>query len=242
MSERKLNEMKRYDTIRYDTIRYDTIRYDTIRYDTIRYDTIRSPTSMSTSTTQSNPTPFARASLKMRLAPLGAPLGAPLRSTHPSWTIPASLDTLGGLVGMKHFKANQNLIRKLPDSICRMTKMEVIEAKNNYLDGLPEQLGNLTKMTKMILNQNEIATLPDSMISCTSLVEVSERSELAFWKTSILAMKCAKWLPSDGYIYIHTKLTNQPQPNSFGSLILFRSSFIKNAHYLASLGAAPNDR
>tara|TARA_B110000305_G_scaffold233283_1_gene289501 strand:- start:511 stop:723 length:213 start_codon:yes stop_codon:yes gene_type:complete len=25
-------------------------------------------------------------------------------------------------------------------------------------------------------------------------MEVSERSERAFWKTSILAMKCAKWL------------------------------------------------
>ena len=27
--------------------------------------------------------------------------------------------------------------------------------------------------------------------------KVSERSERAFWKTSILAMKCAKWLPDE---------------------------------------------
>jgi len=88
------------------------------------------------------------------------------------FTIPPSLDTIGGLVSLKHFKANQNLIRKLPDSICRMTKMEVLEAKNNYLDALPEDLGNLTKIKRMVLNQNEIATLPESMAECTSLVEL----------------------------------------------------------------------
>ena len=33
--------------------------------------------------------------------------------------------------------------------------------------------------------------------------EVSERSERAFWKTSILAIKCAKWLQTLYYGYIH---------------------------------------
>ena len=45
-------------------------------------------------------------------------------------------------------------------------------------------------------------------------VKVSERSERAFWKTSILAMKCAKWLQTATFIHppTTTKLT---QPNSF---------------------------
>tara|TARA_B110000305_G_C19315944_1_gene576418 strand:+ start:75 stop:1004 length:930 start_codon:yes stop_codon:yes gene_type:complete len=58
--------------------------------------------------------------------------------------------------------------------------------------------------------------------------EVSERSERVFWKTSILAMKCAKWLQTDTST---TKLTH-----SFVWLLhSFHSSFIKML--LASLGA-----
>jgi len=32
-------------------------------------------------------------------------------------------------------------------------------------------------------------------------MQVSERSERAFWETSILAMKCAKFLQTAGYIH-----------------------------------------
>jgi hypothetical protein len=49
------------------------------------------------------------------------------------WNLPQSLDTLGGCVSMVHLKANQNLIRDFPSSICRMVKLEVLEAKNNYI-------------------------------------------------------------------------------------------------------------
>jgi len=38
--------------------------------------------------------------------------------------------------------------------------------------------------------------------------EVSERSELAFWKTSILAMNPAKWLKVDGSIHYYATLTH----------------------------------
>lgn len=88
------------------------------------------------------------------------------------WELPDSLDTLGGCVSLVHFKANQNLIRDLPSSICRMKKLEVIEAKNNYIGELPKELGNLTKLKTMKLNQNEIKLMPSSMEFCTSLTEL----------------------------------------------------------------------
>ena len=61
--------------------------------------------------------------------------------------------------------------------------------------------------------------------------QVSERSERAFWKTR--AMNPAKWLQTATST---TKLTHPIRlSRSFRSS---RSSFIKNAHNLASLGAA----
>eukprot|EP00520_Triparma_pacifica_P016971 CAMPEP_0118642542 /NCGR_PEP_ID=MMETSP0785-20121206/5887_1 /TAXON_ID=91992 /ORGANISM="Bolidomonas pacifica, Strain CCMP 1866" /LENGTH=1549 /DNA_ID=CAMNT_0006534093 /DNA_START=130 /DNA_END=4776 /DNA_ORIENTATION=- len=88
------------------------------------------------------------------------------------WVLPESMDTIGGCVSMVHFKANQNLIRDFPSSICRMTKLEVLEAKNNYIGDLPEELGNLKKLKTMKLNQNEIKLMPNSMEFCTSLTEL----------------------------------------------------------------------
>lgn len=72
------------------------------------------------------------------------------------WELPESMDSIGGCVSIKHFKANQNLIRSLPPSVCRMTKMEVLEVKNNYLGKLPDDIGKLTKLKTMKLTQNEI--------------------------------------------------------------------------------------
>ena len=61
---------------------------------------------------------------------------------------------------------------------------------------------------------------------------MSERSERALMKTRILAMNPAKWLQTATST---TELTHQIQ---FFWLVRFRSCFIKNAHNLASLGAA----
>ena len=88
------------------------------------------------------------------------------------WELPAVLDTLGGLVGLVHFKANQNLIRSLPPSITRCTNLEILEVKNNYLGSLPVDIGKLTKVKILKLNQNEISRLPDSMEHCTALSEL----------------------------------------------------------------------
>ena len=74
---------------------------------------------------------------------------------------------------------------------------------------------------------------PGNRLHVREAIKVSERSERASRKTSILAMNPAKWLQPPTST---TKLTH--------SIILTRSPppcSIKNAHNLASLGAVPND-
>ena len=46
-------------------------------------------------------------------------------------------------------------------------------------------------VSNLVSNAIKFSPKPDSSITVS--IKVSERSERAFWKTSILAMKCAKW-------------------------------------------------
>jgi hypothetical protein len=68
------------------------------------------------------------------------------------WVLPEALDTLGGCVSMVHLKANQNLIRDFPSSICRMVKLEVLEAKNNYI-------GEVSDVTFTLHNRYLLGTI-----------------------------------------------------------------------------------
>ena len=49
------------------------------------------------------------------------------------------------------------------------------------------------------IRASEVASVGELAV----MKKVSERSERAFWKTSILAMKCAKWLQTLYYGYIN---------------------------------------
>ena len=91
-----------------------------------------------------------------------------------------------------------------------------------------DKIENTEKITPCAIKKiraSEVASVGELAV----MKKVSERSELAFWKTSILAMKCAKWAT------FTTKLTH---PICLAHIThSFRSSFIKNAPRFASLGA-----
>jgi len=51
------------------------------------------------------------------------------------------------------------------------------------------------------INTNMISKGAEIVSTWHKRLEVSELSERAFWKSSILVMKCAKWLSTDCYIH-----------------------------------------
>ena len=122
-----------------------------------------------------------------------------------SGPIPASYSNFKVL---QHLDLSYNRLTLLPEEIFSILTLKRIHLEKNYvMEGtIPAEIGDLKNLVSMT-------------------VQVSERSERALWKTSILAMKCAKWLQRATST---TKLNIIPL-NSFGSLRLFRSCFIKNA-------------
>jgi len=60
-------------------------------------------------------------------------------------------------------------IRKLPDSICSLTKLEELELCYSPITALPEAIGNLKKLNLLNLCGTSITKLPESIVYCVSM-------------------------------------------------------------------------
>ncbi|MBD3215974.1 MAG: hypothetical protein GF311_25405, partial [Candidatus Lokiarchaeota archaeon] len=64
-------------------------------------------------------------------------------------------------------------LRKLPESIRKLTSLQELELSINNRRRLPESFGNLKSLQKIDLNQNDIKFIPNSMNNLESLIELN---------------------------------------------------------------------
>lgn len=67
--------------------------------------------------------------------------------------------------------ANRNQLRYLPESLCKLEKLSVLDLSDNCLKGLPENIGNLSKLKVLKLKGNKsLHSLPKSFCQAQSLI------------------------------------------------------------------------
>ncbi|NLG17298.1 MAG: hypothetical protein GX556_08230 [Fibrobacter sp.] len=69
-------------------------------------------------------------------------------------------ECIGKLDALVSITAQYDSILKLPDSLCLLTNLRVIDIPKSKIRELPENFGNLTRLRKLNLNGNQITDLP----------------------------------------------------------------------------------
>ena len=66
---------------------------------------------------------------------------------------------------------SRNLLRSLPDSICRLPCLRRLFVDSNLLEGdcLPAELGRLPALEVFSASDNKLETIPDSFLRCVTL-------------------------------------------------------------------------
>jgi Leucine-rich repeat (LRR) protein len=76
------------------------------------------------------------------------------------------------IVTKKIFHVHYNL-KKLPDSIGKLTNLRHLSAGKNELTKLPDSIGKLTNLERLFLEGNKLTSLPSSMNKLDSLTMLS---------------------------------------------------------------------
>ncbi len=94
------------------------------------------------------------------------------------------LNGIHKLTNLKTFIANSNSISEIPDEICNLHNLEILNLSNNRLLTLPENIGKLKSLKELYLARNQIKKLPDSIedlknleiidISYNNLIEIPD--------------------------------------------------------------------
>jgi leucine-rich repeat protein SHOC2 len=86
-----------------------------------------------------------------------------------SWSMPASMDTLGDLQALEHFEIKMNSIKSLPDSFVSMVNLRKLVFTKNRLNALPDGISNLKSLTHLEVTSNELRILPTTICDCEAL-------------------------------------------------------------------------
>ena len=81
-------------------------------------------------------------------------------------------ETIGRLTNLEVFHLCCNRLKRLPESIGRLTKLEYLNLDVNNLTSLPESIGRLTNLRKLDLEFNKLTQLPESFGNLTNLKEL----------------------------------------------------------------------
>lgn len=84
-----------------------------------------------------------------------------------------ALNIIGQVASLKELKiADNNLEGELPNAVCRLKRLEVLEVQGNRLSSLPDGLIELINLRILNLTENSLSALPMAMIETLPLIEL----------------------------------------------------------------------
>ncbi|XP_049931895.1 disease resistance protein RPV1-like isoform X2 [Nymphaea colorata] len=89
------------------------------------------------------------------------------------WGFSSLPERLGELESLKKLDLSFTRIKRLPDSICRLSSLEMLVLEGTQLHSLPEGLGDMESLKNIDLQMTCIEVIPDSIGQLTNLVELS---------------------------------------------------------------------
>lgn len=128
--------------------------------------------------------------------------------------IDALPEAIGNLVNLRRLTISGNKLKALPNSFCKLVKLEYLWAYSNALEELPEAFGDLVELRSLSIWGNELKTLPSSFCKLGKLRTLSlQRNPLEALPDDFGALQALEELDLED-----TVLTTLP--DSFGELHL----------------------
>ncbi|XP_061181833.1 leucine-rich repeat protein soc-2 homolog [Saccostrea echinata] len=86
--------------------------------------------------------------------------------------------SVGSLSQLKELNVNENELRNLPDSVCKLCNLEVLKLTGNQLQMLPNDLGEIRSLKAFYCDENKLTKLPLTLGLFTNLeiLELSDNS------------------------------------------------------------------
>jgi internalin A len=81
-------------------------------------------------------------------------------------------ESIGKLTHLEILHATDNRLTTLPETISRLTSLVTLSLYRNKLKSLPASVGRLTKLRELHLDENELTELPDTLGRLTQLEEL----------------------------------------------------------------------
>ncbi|KAA0147323.1 hypothetical protein FNF27_08023 [Cafeteria roenbergensis] len=76
---------------------------------------------------------------------------------------------IGDLASLRRLWVEDNCLGELPDEVCRLEKLELLEASGNAIVRLPASIGSLLSLKELSVEGNRITELPAGLCALTGL-------------------------------------------------------------------------
>lgn len=76
----------------------------------------------------------------------------------------------------RKLKLSQNRLRRLPNDLGDMARLEILELDSNRLECLPDSLGELSNLQRLNVANNQLTGLPESLGKCSALKYINAHS------------------------------------------------------------------
>lgn len=76
---------------------------------------------------------------------------------------------IGNLKNLRVLELQSNYIKTLPDSMCKLDKLEELNISRNSIEELPNSISFLSNLKSLVLFKNPLRTLPDSLLRLENL-------------------------------------------------------------------------
>ena len=83
--------------------------------------------------------------------------------------IPHAIDTWHRMINLRHFRLGRGTIQQLPNSLCKLRSLQLIDVGMNGIQYLPPDMGNLEGLTHLDVSSNKLFDVPPSLGRATSL-------------------------------------------------------------------------
>jgi Leucine-rich repeat (LRR) protein len=81
-----------------------------------------------------------------------------------------------GLARLYCLSAPTNSLALLPDALCTLNKLEVLDVSHNHISCLPTAITHLTALKSIRISENRITSLPSGMADMSALSSVAIRN------------------------------------------------------------------